>query len=717
MLRFQKNIKVSLRTPTRMKLAGSRRLFLERFERREMLAADTVTMQQAIFDSCNVEVDHSHTSFIDNASKAAEERHFSIVSYNTDHVPTSVADAGHVFTRCPGDVPGGSGGSDQTIREFNFPQEKLVVKLVDMPDPSADPMEVQVGATILTADRIELYREISPGDFRGIFAGTADSFVRPATLPNNPLHDAKYGLSLAVGPLTAQVLPSGETVHRGQVQRVKITPGELPTLEYTYRAGGWARLQFAKITAQETRIDVVTQHPSLTRFLVIGSIPQTLDQLQSDDVWADFSDMLVRTADAPLLVGHATDFLTPVQNVASVAFNQNVKSHHNSLDASFVIHVGAGLQSDGLGDIALSEAEDGVHSSNEPSRAHASGNLYDHKTVDLVQGQTTTGFLATAGRSGYAVPFVRYSLDLPFATVADTTFAGENMQFTFHSTRTNDTPAAGGTAWDWFDTVYGEPIYVTADNLPYSLTMQNGHTELDVVGLLFLGDELTLSTTTDLLSENGGSVVLTVTRSVFSVADSLVVNLASNLPGAVSLPANVTIPAGETFVNVTIQGLNNALPTGTQTVSITATAGAATSAPIALLVSDDELPFQNSRNRLDVNNDGIITAIDVLLVINVLNTFTGGVSAQTAQQLGPFFHDVNGTNDITALDALVIINYLNVNPISSAGEDVAMALALPASAVAGESDDATAFGNGGCGPEWELLIHELATSQAKSTRK
>jgi hypothetical protein len=76
---------------------------------------------------------------------------------------------------------------------------------------------------------------------------------------------------------------------------------------------------------------------------------------------------------------------------------------------------------------------------------------------------------------------------------------------------------------------------------------------------------------------------------------------------------------------------------------------------------------------LDVNRDGVVTPLDALIVINVLNV-GGGESAVNAVKAQGMFPDVDGSGSVVPLDALMIINRLN----SGSGE--------------GESASATASG-------------------------
>ena len=75
--------------------------------------------------------------------------------------------------------------------------------------------------------------------------------------------------------------------------------------------------------------------------------------------------------------------------------------------------------------------------------------------------------------------------------------------------------------------------------------------------------------------------------------------------------------------------------------------------------------WQNATNRLDVTNDGFLSARDGLLVINDINTF-GQRALSSADQIPPPFLDVNGDGSVTAIDALLVLNALNTQ--SSEGE-------------------------------------------------
>ena len=103
---------------------------------------------------------------------------------------------------------------------------------------------------------------------------------------------------------------------------------------------------------------------------------------------------------------------------------------------------------------------------------------------------------------------------------------------------------------------------------------------------------LSLSAAPVTFAENAGAGASTGTVSIPSAAVAdLLVALASSNANAASVPANVTIPAGQTSTSFSIAAVDNALSDGTKTVTITATASGYTNATVQLTVTDDEPSF------------------------------------------------------------------------------------------------------------------------------
>lgn len=68
--------------------------------------------------------------------------------------------------------------------------------------------------------------------------------------------------------------------------------------------------------------------------------------------------------------------------------------------------------------------------------------------------------------------------------------------------------------------------------------------------------------------------------------------------------------------------------------------------------------WHNSSRPLDVNNDGHVSAIDALLIINHLNG-TGRNSGSEGESRPNYFPDTSGDGRVSAVDALLVINHLN----------------------------------------------------------
>lgn len=80
---------------------------------------------------------------------------------------------------------------------------------------------------------------------------------------------------------------------------------------------------------------------------------------------------------------------------------------------------------------------------------------------------------------------------------------------------------------------------------------------------------------------------------------------------------------------------------------------------VLLLFSSEE---SHAISSCDTNRDGVITPIDVLSVINYLNSL--------AKSSNPKKLDVNQDGNVTAMDVLTIINYLNAGATGKCGKDL-----------------------------------------------
>ncbi|MEZ6091694.1 MAG: dockerin type I domain-containing protein [Pirellulaceae bacterium] len=100
--------------------------------------------------------------------------------------------------------------------------------------------------------------------------------------------------------------------------------------------------------------------------------------------------------------------------------------------------------------------------------------------------------------------------------------------------------------------------------------------------------------------------------------------------------------------------------------------------------------WRNETNPLDVNQDGEITPLDALIVMNRLSATEPSMLA--AQRFDDdFFVDVNGDNAITGIDALRVFNWLNrQSTLNAIGGDSAMNPLPAANEIDDDEEDALA---------------------------
>jgi len=102
---------------------------------------------------------------------------------------------------------------------------------------------------------------------------------------------------------------------------------------------------------------------------------------------------------------------------------------------------------------------------------------------------------------------------------------------------------------------------------------------------------------------------------------------------------------------------------------------------------DDVFPWHNVSNGVDVSADGKVSAIDALLIINMINsTGSGPLPPPTGNNAPPPFIDVSPDNFIAPNDVLAVINFINAHPVTSEGEPSASQPAPAASEFADPSD-------------------------------
>ncbi|MHB0959585.1 MAG: tandem-95 repeat protein [Pirellulaceae bacterium] len=207
---------------------------------------------------------------------------------------------------------------------------------------------------------------------------------------------------------------------------------------------------------------------------------------------------------------------------------------------------------------------------------------------------------------------------------------------------------------------------------------------------LVASDSFTYRANDGELESNVATVTIIFNVPPTAVNDSVLVE--RNLPKMIDVLANDRDPEGRfdpgsiviesspaRGVAVVVDGkveytpANDYLGADSFTYSVADEHGARTNvATVQIQVMLDPYPWQNSANNLDVNADGSVSAIDVLLIINYLN-FDGNGALPIPPTAGfspPPYFDTSGDNKVTPLDAILVINELNGSSGSGEGEFV-----------------------------------------------
>lgn len=183
---------------------------------------------------------------------------------------------------------------------------------------------------------------------------------------------------------------------------------------------------------------------------------------------------------------------------------------------------------------------------------------------------------------------------------------------------------------------------------------------------------------------------------------------------------------GETSKTATVMIVGDTLMEGNESLAVNlSNASGATIArgtATGTILDDDTVaaqhPWQNSIDPSDINNDGRVTPIDALLIINWINSRGSGALPipPTPPDVPPPFVDPNGDDAISPSDALVVINRLNelatgqlsavaVQMDTTSGDDDVPS--TPELAKLAEPVSATSTG-------WEEVLWSLAFSQVQA---
>jgi len=148
--------------------------------------------------------------------------------------------------------------------------------------------------------------------------------------------------------------------------------------------------------------------------------------------------------------------------------------------------------------------------------------------------------------------------------------------------------------------------------------------------------------------------------------------LKASVPNQIALPPQVTIPAGQPFVQFSISSVDDLTFESSLLVEVVAKnhSGEPAMRSVSIRLLDNDSPWRNYASPMDVDKDGQITALDVLAIVNYLNSDLSKNLFTAPVPNPPIYLDTIEDQSVSALDALFVINFLNSSSaFSSEGEE------------------------------------------------
>ena len=224
---------------------------------------------------------------------------------------------------------------------------------------------------------------------------------------------------------------------------------------------------------------------------------------------------------------------------------------------------------------------------NDPGDADTGpNNLQNYPVITNV---TTAGNTTTIAGTFSSLAATTFALDFYHNSNNDASGFGEGEFYVGRQSVTTD--ASGNTNFSFAATgvFAGNSFTATATNAATGDTSEFAHNHSAVASALSLTIATNPTTTPPTVSEAAGSnaAVGTVARNTFA-GTPLTVSLSSSNTGKLTVPATVTIPAGAASATFPIDAVDNAIADGTQSVTITASAGGLSSDSATVQVTDND---------------------------------------------------------------------------------------------------------------------------------
>ena len=175
------------------------------------------------------------------------------------------------------------------------------------------------------------------------------------------------------------------------------------------------------------------------------------------------------------------------------------------------------------------------------------------------------------------------------------------------------------------------------------------------------GRLFTIQVVSNQLREGSPSLEVTLQRPSIDTSQTLTVTLTSSDTNQLTVPAQVVIPAGQTSITFLASAVDDTVYEKPSLVRIIAetTQPSLVSGAIQITVLDNDSQWHNYAMPMDVDSDRDVTPLDVITIINYLNSNQDPNLATQSPPTPRSYLDVDDDLFASPLDVLILINHLN----------------------------------------------------------
>ena len=184
---------------------------------------------------------------------------------------------------------------------------------------------------------------------------------------------------------------------------------------------------------------------------------------------------------------------------------------------------------------------------------------------------------------------------------------------------------------------------------------------------------------TSTLREGNSGTMVTIGRPVSDSSSSsdLIVDLSSSASAQIAFPAQVTILAGQPRIQFVISSVDDTIFESVQHVRVVARtrSGEPAMQSFDLSLLDNDSKWHNYASPLNVDGDQGISPLDVLAIVNYLNSNLSQNLFTATVPIPLIYIDTDDDQTVSPLDVLLVINFLN-NRVSVVGEGESEAISF-----------------------------------------